>query len=103
MSIIIEFTKGFVDEFERVVPKQFRRGLIKTVITNLKTPAKPSRFRKRLSADRPPYFHGKEIWQLRVNDYRFFYETLDNNRLVVVFFVGKKGTDSTETMFGKRG
>jgi len=102
LAVKIEFTEEFVKEFEKVVPKQFRRELLNNVITNLKAPIQPSRFRKKLSADRPPYFHGKEVWQLRIDGYRFFYEILDNNRLVIVFFVGEKGTDTTETMYNKR-
>lgn len=103
MSIEIEFTEDFVKAFEKIIPKQFRREMLNTVIAKLKTPRQPCHFRKRLSAERPPYFHGKDVWELRVSDYRFFYEILDNDKLVVVFFVGEKGTDSTETMYNRRG
>lgn len=72
------------------MPKRFRRSLLKTIIADLHSPISPSRRKKKLSEDRPPYFHGKEVWQLRIDGYRIFYEIFGAKKIVVVFFLGKR-------------
>jgi len=93
----VQFSPEAVRLFEASVPRQFRSQILKAALGKLATdPNKPGKSRKRLSAGRPPYFHGKDVWQCRVQDWRFFY-VLEENR-IVVFFVGRKGRKTTEEM-----
>jgi len=89
-----------VDLFEAAVPKKFRKTVLEKVLARLsKTPDVESGKVKQLSSDREPFFPGRNVWQLRVEDYRFFYELLDG-RVVIVFFVGIKDTQTTSEMLG---
>ena len=94
----VEFTETAVALFEEAVPKKFRKTVLEKVLTRLsQTPDVESGKVKQLSSDREPFFPGRNVWQLRVEDYRFFYELLDG-KVVIVFFVGIKDTQTTAEM-----
>ena len=61
-------------------------------------PIKPSKYIKELSSDKPPYFHGKIVWEIKIDDYRIIYEVKSETREVIIFFVGKKGSKTTSEM-----
>jgi mRNA-degrading endonuclease RelE of RelBE toxin-antitoxin system len=70
-----------VDEIERCLVEQ---------------PDEPSRNRKQLTALVPPWEHVPPIWELRVDDYRVFYDVDAGARLVVVRAVRRKGRSTTK-------
>jgi len=70
-----------VDEIERCLVEQ---------------PQEPSRNRKELTALVPPWEHVPPVWELRVDDYRVFYDVDAVARLVVVRAVRRKGRLTTE-------
>jgi mRNA-degrading endonuclease RelE of RelBE toxin-antitoxin system len=69
-----------VDEIERCLSEQ---------------PQEPSRNRKELTALAPPWEHVPPVWELRVDDYRVFYDVDPATRLVVVRAVRRKGRSTT--------
>ncbi len=94
----VEFTKSAVAQLERIIPKKFWKSTVKKVVLQLSTkPNEEAGNVKRLAPDRPPFFDGKDIWQLKLENYRFFYELLQD-KVVVVFFIGDKGSKTTQDM-----
>jgi len=59
-------------------------------------PQEPSRNRKQLTALVPPWEHVPPVWELRVDDYRVFYDVDAGARLVVVRAVRRKGRSTTK-------
>ena len=70
-----------VDEIERCLVEQ---------------PQEPSRNRKQLTALVPPWEHAPPVWELRVDDYRVFYDVDAGARVVVVRAVRRKGRSTTK-------
>ena len=56
----------------------------------------PSRNRKELTALVPPWEHVPPVWELRVDEYRVFYDVDPGARLVVVRAVRRKGRSTTK-------
>jgi len=61
-------------------------------------PDKPSKTLKELSLDKPPYFHGKVVWEIKDNNYRIIYEIRYETKEIIIFFVGKKDNKTTSEM-----
>jgi len=59
-------------------------------------PQEPRRNRKELTALVPPWEHVPPVWELRVGDYRVFYDVDAGARLVVVRAVRRKGRSATK-------
>jgi mRNA-degrading endonuclease RelE of RelBE toxin-antitoxin system len=70
-----------VDEIERCLAEQ---------------PQEPGRNRKELAALVPPWEHVPPVWELRVDDYRVFYDVDAGARVVVVRAVRRKGRSTTK-------
>lgn len=61
-----------------------------------KEPMKPTRRRKLLEGLVPPWDSARPVWQLRVGDFRVFYDVDEARREVIIRAVRRKGTKSTE-------
>jgi mRNA-degrading endonuclease RelE of RelBE toxin-antitoxin system len=59
-------------------------------------PQEPSRNRKELTALVPPWEHVPPVWELRVHDYRIFYDVDAGAQLVIVRAVRRKGRSMTK-------
>jgi mRNA-degrading endonuclease RelE of RelBE toxin-antitoxin system len=70
-----------IDEIERCLAEQ---------------PQEPGRNRKELTALVPPWEHVPPVWELRVDDYRVFYDVDAGARVVVVRAVRRKGRSTTK-------
>jgi mRNA-degrading endonuclease RelE of RelBE toxin-antitoxin system len=70
-----------VDEIERCLVEQ---------------PQEPSRNRRELTALVPPWEHVPPVWELRVDDYRIFYDVDAEAQLVIVRAVRRKGRSMTK-------
>jgi len=57
---------------------------------------KPSRRRKLLEGLVPPWDSVRPVWQLRVGDFRVFYDVDEKAHEVIVRAVRRKGTKKTE-------
>lgn len=73
------------------------RRILDDVDEQLKVePTTPSRRRKLLKGLKPPWDEVGPVWQLRVGDYRVFYDVDEARREVVVRAVRWKGRKTTE-------
>jgi mRNA-degrading endonuclease RelE of RelBE toxin-antitoxin system len=61
-----------------------------------KSPRVPSRRKKLLQGLLPPWDAGRPVWQLRVGDFRIFYDVDGERREVTVRAVRGKGSKTTE-------
>lgn len=68
-------------------------ALIKAELSQ--TPTVAARHRKVLHDLRPAWDHTPPLWQVRVGDYRVFYDTDEAGRVVYVRRVIRKGTKTT--------
>lgn len=86
-------------QFEELVPRKFRKALLEKVVARLmESPDSITARTKPLASDREPFFPGRNVWQFKDGNYRFFYEMIEG-KVVIVFFVGEKGTGTTAEMF----
>ena len=58
-------------------------------------PCKLTRRRKILESVEPPWDQVGPVWQLRVGDYRVFYDVLEDEKLVIVQAVRRKPQHKT--------
>jgi mRNA-degrading endonuclease RelE of RelBE toxin-antitoxin system len=73
------------------------RRLMDQVDTQLtKDPTTPSRRRKLLEGLVPPWDSVRPVWQLRVGDFRVFYDVDDERQEVTVRAIRRKGTKTTK-------
>lgn len=92
----VEFDADALDELDvlrsadrvRIV-SEVRRHLVHDAVV-------PSRKRKMLVGARPTWNQVGPVWQLRVGDFRVFYDVLDDKRLVIVRAVRKKEARTTK-------
>jgi mRNA-degrading endonuclease RelE of RelBE toxin-antitoxin system len=59
-------------------------------------PAKTARRRKQLIGISPPWEQVRPVWQLRVGDFRVFYDVDAQAQLVIIRSVRRKGRQTTE-------
>jgi mRNA-degrading endonuclease RelE of RelBE toxin-antitoxin system len=59
-------------------------------------PVSESRSRKMLVGLQPPWDQVRPVWQLRVGDFRVFYDVDESEKRVIVRAVRKKGRNRTE-------
>ena len=59
------------------------------------SPTKVSRRKKVLQALEPPWDQLGPVWQLRVGDYRVFYDVVEREKLVIVRAVRRKAARRT--------
>jgi mRNA-degrading endonuclease RelE of RelBE toxin-antitoxin system len=57
---------------------------------------KPTKRRKLLEGLVPPWDSERPVWQLRVGDFRVFYDVDEERREVIVRAIRRKGTKGTE-------
>ena len=97
----VEVSDEAAEQFEALVPPKFRTKLMRAAIKALsENPDVASKARKILSPDRKPFFPGRVVWQLSIQDFRFFYEIIEDT-VVLVFFVGRKGKGTTRDMVNR--
>lgn len=61
-----------------------------------KEPTTPSRRRKLLEALAPPWEGVRPVWQLRVGDFRVFYDVDEDREQVLIRAIRRKGRRSTK-------
>lgn len=73
------------------------RRILAEVDEQLKTePAAPSRRRKMLTGLIPPWDQVRPVWQLRVGEFRVFYDVDEEKCEVIIRAVRRKGGKTTE-------
>jgi mRNA-degrading endonuclease RelE of RelBE toxin-antitoxin system len=61
----------------------------------MKEPMKPSRRKKPLEGLVPPWDAVRPVWQLRIGDFRVFYDVDEDRQAVIVRAIRRKGTKTT--------
>ena len=92
----IRFAEGAVADLDAV--PAFRRSAILDAIERqlATTPMVKSRSRKELVGLVPPWDQVRPVWELRVGDYRVFYDVDEGGSFVIVQAVRRKGRKRTE-------
>lgn len=92
----VRFAKGAIGDLERVVPHS-RGRIVDAIEASLRArPLKPSRNRKELIGLVPPWEQVRPVWELRVAEYRVFYDVDTADREVIVRAIRHKGRKTTE-------
>jgi len=92
----IRLARGAMKELKRLRPHH-RARVVDAIEGRLaEQPLKPSRNRKELTALVPPWEHVPPVWELRVDDYRVFYDVDARARRVIVRAVRPKGRSTTK-------
>jgi mRNA-degrading endonuclease RelE of RelBE toxin-antitoxin system len=91
----IRMARGAVRDLERLRARDRVRVVDAIERCLVEQPQEPSRNRKELSALVPPWEHAPPVWELRVDDYRVFYDVDAGARLVVIRAVRRKGRLAT--------
>lgn len=86
----IQIAKGAEADLKRLAA--FHRNTILDAIERSLTnePTKPSRNRKVLIGLTPPWTAAPPIWELRVGEYRVFYDVADKEQVVYIRAIRKK-------------
>jgi mRNA-degrading endonuclease RelE of RelBE toxin-antitoxin system len=61
-----------------------------------KEPGRPSRRRKLLEGLVPPWKTARPVWQLRIGDFRVFYDVEEARKEVIVRAIRRKGKRTTK-------
>jgi len=92
----LRFAQGALDDLE-AVPRFERGRLLDAIERQLSTtPTSPSRNRKKLSGLIPPWDQVRPVWELRVGEYRAFYDVDDAANVVIVQAIRRKGRKTTK-------
>jgi mRNA-degrading endonuclease RelE of RelBE toxin-antitoxin system len=74
-----------------------QRRVVNAIETHLAhEPEKTARGRKQLVGISPPWEQVRPVWQLRVGDFRVFYDVDAEDRVVIIRSVRRKGRHTTE-------
>jgi mRNA-degrading endonuclease RelE of RelBE toxin-antitoxin system len=92
----IRFAHGALEDLKRLRAQDRARVVGEIERCLVEQPQEPSRNRKELTALVPPWEHVPPVWELRVDDYRVFYDVDAGARLVVVRAVRRKGRSTTK-------
>ena len=92
----VRFARGAIGDLERVVPHA-RGRIVDAIEENLRAqPLIPSRKRQKLIGLVPPWEQVRPVWELRVGEYRVFYDVDRVDREVIVRAIRHKGRKTTE-------
>ncbi len=92
----IRFAEGALDDLE-AVPRFDRGRLLEEVERKLAaTPLAPTRNRKPLVGLIPPWDQVRPVWELRVGEYRVFYDVDEDASVVIVQAIRQKGRKTTK-------
>jgi mRNA-degrading endonuclease RelE of RelBE toxin-antitoxin system len=98
----IRFTDGALLELGRLSIHDRNRILDETARHLTYEPALATRRKKVIEGLKAPWDQIGPIWQLRVGDFRVFYDVLEDKKTVWVRAVRWKGTMSTEEILRRR-
>ncbi|HEY3169900.1 MAG TPA: type II toxin-antitoxin system mRNA interferase toxin, RelE/StbE family [Thermoanaerobaculia bacterium] len=92
----IEFVEQAIADIKRL-RATVRARIVEEIEKQLSyEPTVETRRRKRLEGLEPPWKHTPPVWQLRVSDWRVFYDVDDRVKTVIVRAVRKKRQKQTE-------
>jgi mRNA-degrading endonuclease RelE of RelBE toxin-antitoxin system len=80
----IEFSSAVVDDLKSLGAPERSQILDEVEVQLLHEPGRETRNRKILVALVPPWEHVPPVWQLRIGEYRVFYDIDEKAKLVLV-------------------
>jgi mRNA-degrading endonuclease RelE of RelBE toxin-antitoxin system len=91
----IRFSEGAIADLQALAP--FRRAMLVDAVERqlAVTPLARSRNRKELVGLIPPWDQVRPVWELRVGEYRVFYDVDSDRSVVIVQAVRRKGWRTT--------
>ena len=92
----IQLTELAVADLAVLNPFEQRRIILEMAEQLSLDPIEPSRRRKRLVGIEPPWEQAQPVWQLRIGDFRVFYDTDETARVVWVRAIRRKGRKMTK-------
>lgn len=92
----IRFEEATAVELEALRKHDARRLLDEIDEQLLAEPLSPTRRKKVLKGLTPPWDQLRPVWQLRVGDFRVFYDVDETAREVIVRAIRRKGRRTTE-------
>jgi mRNA-degrading endonuclease RelE of RelBE toxin-antitoxin system len=96
MSFEIRYVPAVEDDLRKLRTFEIRR-IMDAIDTQLATaPEQADRVRKRLARLKPPWSGVEPVWQLRVGDFRVFYDIEAKRRVVTIRAIRHKGRLTTE-------
>ncbi len=91
----ILFSEGVADDLRRLSADE-RTGILDRIEVQLRhEPIRPSRNRKILAGLLPPWEHVEPVWELRIGEYRVFYDVDELESTVVIRAVRHKPSHKT--------
>jgi mRNA-degrading endonuclease RelE of RelBE toxin-antitoxin system len=87
---VIRYAESVADDLSAIRPFDRRQLLDQIDLQLLHEPTRETRNRKILHGLTPPWDHLEPIWELRVNEYRVYYDVDESAGLVVVRAVRRK-------------
>ena len=91
----LQIAKGVASDLKRLRAYD-RKGIVDAIETQLpEEPNKPSRNRKLLVNMIPPWTSELPVWELRVGEYRIFYDVSEEDGVVFVRAVRQKPPGKT--------
>jgi mRNA-degrading endonuclease RelE of RelBE toxin-antitoxin system len=92
----IQYDEAAGEELAELRAHEQRRILDEVEKQLTREPTRPTRRRKMLRGLIPPWDQVRPIWQLRVGDFRVFYDVDEERHEVIVRAIRRKGTNTTE-------
>jgi len=92
----ILYDEAAEEDLRRLRPYDVRRVMNEVDAQLTKNPTVPGRRKKLLEGLLPPWDGVRPVWQLRVGDFRVFYDVDAERREVAVRAVRRKGSKTTE-------
>ena len=80
----ITYSRSIADDLKRL-PSHHRSEILDRIEVQLRhEPDRPTRNRKIIRGLVPPWDHLEPIWELRIGEYRAFYDVSDDDRVVTI-------------------
>jgi mRNA-degrading endonuclease RelE of RelBE toxin-antitoxin system len=86
----LKFAESVVADLKALRATDRSRILDKIDEQLLHTPNEPTRNKKIIEGLKPPWEHEKPLWELRVGQYRVFYDVAEAEKTVVIRAICKK-------------
>lgn len=84
MDFTIDYAPGVIEDI-RDLPAGIRKEILDKIDEQLQhEPTRTTRNRKLLPGIKPPWESAFPVWELRVREYRVYYDVDDGNKQVVV-------------------
>jgi mRNA-degrading endonuclease RelE of RelBE toxin-antitoxin system len=80
----LEYTRGVLDDLKGLRATDRKRLLDKIEEQLLHNPTQTTRNKKILVGLKPPWDHEEPVWELRIGNYRVFYDVNEDERRVIV-------------------